>query len=327
MKSNTIELTRSGCSMWTKCPTSSSISQRPFSGKYGMTFSAACPTPSPRRPGRGCRGTASAAREAHEGPLRAPRSEAAEPHRRVDLPAPTVVGLEPADGHQASQPVDRTAEGSSARDGAPARRSFPVGAARSPCGADGRASRRVSSAIIFDAFVLGDVGHPPGHGIPSMFTRCENRNGWASASCVISAPPLECAIDGHRTTGRHVIEDRQRVAHVGVPRVQLDVGAVAVATMRPSRRRASHRRPTSGRTRRTCGRSPCRRARAAAAGRPRRPIRAPRYRRRSGAGGTGGRVARRPDSRPRGLLTAPRDEGTTWRAGRAHRSARSIALR
>ena len=205
MNSNTIELTRSGCSMWTKWPASSSISQRPPGGMYGMTSAAACPSPSPRRPRRGCRGTASA------GPG---RRSSVHSGRHGPKPPKRIAGSifqrqpssisRPADGHQigaATRPdrrgfirPRRRASSSSVPGSAPrGRRAAPMvepaGELARPSSSCGRARRRRASRLV--------------QGMPSMLTRCENRNGWASASCDHQRPALGVPDHGHRSTGRH----------------------------------------------------------------------------------------------------------------------------
>ena len=199
--SSTIELTRSGCSMWTKWPASSSTSQRPYIGMYGTTFSTGVPQPSPRLRRRGCRGTASA------GPAGASAS----------TPGATVRSRRSAWRGRSSSATRRRTR---------TRRRSPAGAAtrcgsrgfirprrsrqfvdRSRAGARDVAVRRrwssqpaISSAIIFDRSCSAMSGIRRVYGMPSMLTRWVNRNDWASASCVISAPPFECADDGQRPT-------------------------------------------------------------------------------------------------------------------------------
>ena len=70
------------------------------------------------------------------------------------------------------------------------------------------------------------------YGMPSRLTRWLNRNGWASASWIISAPPLEWPITGRRPVG-DVVDHGHRVAQVAVPRVEVRVLAVAVAALVP----------------------------------------------------------------------------------------------
>ena len=90
-------------SMCTKWPTSSRISQRPPGGRYGSTRSGSVPHPI----SSGCAAEDGEERHRQPGqpqqrPLRAPRPEAAEAHRRVDLPAPAVVVLAGADRRRGS---------------------------------------------------------------------------------------------------------------------------------------------------------------------------------------------------------------------------------
>ncbi len=68
------------------------------------------------------------------------------------------------------------------------------------------------------------------------------RYGWASASCVISAPPFEWPITGTALRARDVVEHSDGVTEIGVPRIQLAVLAVAVTAMIPA-----HDPPPEGR--------------------------------------------------------------------------------
>ena len=125
---------------------------------------AGCPSPSPRAavPSTASTGWPSAGQAQHR-PLGPPRAEAAEAHRRVDLPAPAVGVLAGADGDEVAQPLDREA-----RVHAPAPLGQLVERARA-CAACRRAARRWSSQPVqlggeeLGALVVGDVGPaPPG---------------------------------------------------------------------------------------------------------------------------------------------------------------------
>ena len=95
-------------------------------------------------------------------PLRPPRPEAAEAHRRVELPAPAVGVVAGADAGDVEQPLVRAGAGSAGRGGGPARRACPACASAVAGGcAGGRASASSSVASMRRAVVVGDVGHRP----------------------------------------------------------------------------------------------------------------------------------------------------------------------
>ena len=137
------------------------------------------------------------------------------------------------------------------------------------------------------------------YGIPSMLTRWVKRNGWASASCVINAPPLECPTTGSGRPGltwsNTVRASRMSASH------EYSSGCSLSPWPRWSQlttRQPPACEPGCERGRR-CERSRIRRGRAGSVAHRRHPTRAQRSAARWRSGGTGERDARRRDSRIR----------------------------
>ena len=187
--------------MWTKWPASSSISQRPSGGRYRMTFCSGVPQPitsstrteDAEERHRQARAGASASTPGATARSRrsaSPGRSSSASRRRTRTP-PTVT--------RSTQPLERQARVHPPATAWPARRSFPVCAARSPCGAGGRASRRVSSAIIFvrSCSAMSGIRLVQGcrRGSRDARTGTTGRRRAGSSA----PPPLECPITG---TGR-----------------------------------------------------------------------------------------------------------------------------
>ena len=186
--------------MWTKWPASSRISQRPPGGRNWSTCSGSVPQPisSGWRAEDGEERHRQAGQLEHR-PLRAPRPEAAEAHRRVDLPAPAVVVLAGPDRRQVEQPLRRQPR---VHPGPPLGQLLErarLAVVRAPCAGGARASPRRRCAIIFVRLCSATSGTIDAYGTPSRLTNEAIRYGWASPSWIIIPPPLECPTTG---TGR-----------------------------------------------------------------------------------------------------------------------------
>ena len=197
-----------------------------------------------------------------------------------------------------------TAAGSSAPAVGPAPRTCPACAACTPCAGGGRASRAPRCRPSGRARARRRRAIGGADGIPSRLMTWVKRYGWASASWIISEPPLLCPSTG---PGRPpqiwsitAIASRRSASQ--------PYSAAWSLSPWPRWSQAITRQPAAaiaGRTRRRCGRSPSHRGRRRTAAHRRRPTRGP-----PGAG-----RRRRPCARGR----APARPGT--------HPARSVTLR
>ena len=171
---------------------------RPPTGSQGNTSRGTVPQPissicPPSTPRNGMR----QAGQLDDRPLRPPRAEAAHAHRGVDLPPPSVVRLERRRRRRGGAATRSTAAGSSAPAARPTPRTCPacgwsVGRAAPVVEPAARPRCRPSSARSCSA----TSGWRRRYGMPSRLTTWVNRYGWASASWIISEPPLECPSTG-----------------------------------------------------------------------------------------------------------------------------------
>ena len=155
------------------------------------------------------------ARQPHERPLRTPRTEPAEAHRRIELPAPSVGVVASADRDDVAQPVERKTR-------------VHAATALGELIERARTALRVDAATAMveprfevlgeepRAFVVGDVGREPLRWQPVEVREVADAMGHRLGELHHQAAALRVADDGHRRP-RGAVEHGERVAHVGVP--------------------------------------------------------------------------------------------------------------
>ena len=229
--------------MCTKWPTSSRISQRPPGGRnWQHALGIGAPAHLLRLVAEDAEERHRQARQLQHRPLGAPRAEAAEAHRRVDLPAPAVGVLAGADRCQVAAATPATGAGSSSPAARPAPRACPACGCWWPCAGDGRASPATSLAIIWVRSCSATSGTIGAYGSPSRLTKEAEPVRLGVGELDHHPAALGVPDDRQRLSRADVVEHRQRVAEVGVPRVQRGVVAVAVAALVPA-----HDPPPGGR--------------------------------------------------------------------------------
>ena len=253
--------TISGCSMCTKWPTSSrrheARAEREVAGDvlglrapaHLLVLEAEHTEERHRQPG-----------QAHERPLGPPRAEAAEAHRRVDLPAPAVGVVAGADRDEVAQPVASTGGGSCAPGARRARRSCPgrrwASALRrrwSSQSSRSFASRRVRSWF-------GDVGRQALRRQPVEVDEVADAVGHARRRAASSGRRPSSArrpapARGGRCRARRARRGRRR------PTSRARRGRCRRGHAGPTPRPANPRRRAGAQEGRTSPRSPCRRGR------------------------------------------------------------------
>ena len=286
-----------------------------------MTFCGSVPQPiSSRPPPSTPRNGIGRPGQAHQRPLRAPRAEAAEAHRRVDLPAPAVVGLEPADGDEVAQPLDGQARVHPPARG-PAPRSSPAWRCEVAVRRRWSSQPGVSSATICVRSCSATSGMPPRRRDPVEVDEVREAVRLGVGQLDHQRPALGVPDDGHRRPGD---SDRSRPSRRGCrrPRSTAGVVAVAVAALVPGDDPPSGGGQLRGEDVVGAGEVEAAVDQQAAAGQPRRPIRGRPGRRRSYIGTAGRALGARVVD-----LEVRRRHGTSVRRGvqAVARTARSIS--
>ena len=164
-------------------------------------------------------------------PLRPPRTEAAEAHRRIELPAPAIGVVLRAGRDEIEQPLVRQARVHAAT---PARELLHrAGLARGV--RDAAAMVEPAGQFLREqsrALVLGDVRVSRARGQPVDVHELRDAVRAGVGQMGQQRPALRVP-DQRNRLARHGVEHRQRVAHVGVPGVERGVLRIAVAALIP----------------------------------------------------------------------------------------------